>query len=311
MSNNNQKIVPYLWYDGKAEEAANFYVQTFASVGAPASVGHVLRFPEENGELGESAMTVEFTLGDMQLIGLNGGPDFTFTPAISFFVACETEAEVDALYERLAEGGEVLMALDSYPFSERYAWINDRYGVSWQLVKGPRASKITPAFLFVREQAGKAEEAMNLYVSLFEDSAIGQISRYGPMAPDQAEFIAHAAFTLAGQPFIAMDSGLDHQFSFTEATSLFVHCKDQAEVDHFWNKLIDGGGEESMCGWLKDRYGVSWQIIPTRLMELVSDPDPERARRAVEAMLQMQKIDVATLEAAVRDVPAGQEATAV
>lgn len=298
----SQKIVPYLWYDGKAEEAANFYVDAFSSTGTPSKVGHIARYQDSYGEVSRvpagTAMTVEFTLGDMQFIGLNGGPEFNFTPAISFFVACETEDEVNALYEWLADGGEVLMPLDAYPFSERYAWVNDKYGVSWQLSKGSADEKITTAFLFVGEQFGKGEEAMNLYVSLFEDAAVGHISRYGPEQPDHEGKIAHATFTLAGQPFVVMDSGMTHNFTFTEANSLFVDCKDQQEVDHFWYKLLADGGEASMCGWLKDKYGVSWQIVPTRLMELMSDPDPEKAGRAMQAMLQMQKIDVATLEAA-------------
>ena len=301
-TSKNQKIVPYLWYEGQAEEAANFYVDAFSSVGSPSSIGHVSRYGEAtedvSGIAAGTVMTVDFQLAGQNFIALNGGPEFNFTPAISFFVACDTAEEVDALYEKLSEGGKTLMPLDAYPFSERFAWINDKYGVSWQLLLGSMAQKITPAFLFVGEQFGKGEEAMNLYVSLFEDSATGDIARYGPEDEEQEGKIAHATFTLTGQEFVVMDSGMDHDFTFTEATSLFVSCENQEEVDYFWNKLTADGGEESVCGWLKDKYGVSWQIVPTRLMELLSDEDPAKAERVTEAMLQMKKIDVAQLEAA-------------
>lgn len=302
MSEREQKIMPYLWFDDQAEEAANFYVDVFSSHGLPARLGPVMRYHEPSadapGQMVERVVNAEFFLGDYRVIGLNGGPEFKLTPAVSLFVTCNTVEQVNGLYEALVDGGMALMPLDSYPFSERYAWINDKYGVSWQLFKGTANDPIIPALLFVGEQSGRAEEAMNLYTSLFEDAAVGDITRYGPEHGVDEGNIAHATFTLAGQQFSAADSSLNHEFGFSEATSLFVRCADQEEVDHFWYKLIADGGEESMCGWLKDKFGVSWQIIPERLMELLSDPDPDRARRATEAMLQMQKIDVAALEAA-------------
>lgn len=302
-----QKIVPYLWFVGQAEEAANLYVDAFSAIGEEASIGHISRYGEATEEVSGipqgNVLTVEFELAGQRFIALNGGPEFKFTPAISYFVACDTAEQVDSLYATLSDGGEILMPLDSYPFSERYAWIEDKYGVSWQLLLGSMAQKVTPAFLFVGEQFGKAEEAMNFYTSLFETSGIGSVSRYGPESDDEGK-IAHATFTLSGQEFVVMDSGMEHNFTFNEANSLFVNCADQEEVDYFWYKLIAGGGEESMCGWLKDKYGVSWQIIPTRLLELMSDEDAAKAERVTRAMLQMRKIDVATLEAAYEGEPA-------
>lgn len=301
--NGTQKIVPHLWFADQAEEAAAFYVSSFSAVvDGPSKVGHISRYGEATEEVSGlpagTVMTVDFELAGQKFIALNGGPVFNFTPAISFFVSCETKAEVDALWEMLSEGGETLMPLDAYPFSERYGWLNDKYGVSWQIILGPAEQKITPALLFVGEQYGKAEEAMSFYTALFEDSAIGTVSPYGPEHGDQEGKVAHATFTLAGQHFVAMDSGMDHDFTFTEATSLFVSCEGQEEVDRFWEQLTSGGGEESMCGWLKDRFGVSWQIVPTRLMDLLSDEDGEKAQRVTEAMLQMKKIEIAGLEAA-------------
>jgi len=149
--------------------------------------------------------------------------------------------------------------------------------------------KISPFLWFDSE----AEEAANFYVSLFDDSAITDISRYPEGSPGPAGQVMSVNFRLAGQEFMALNAGPESRF--TEAISLFVHCKDQNEVDRLWSKLTDGG-EESQCGWLKDRWGLSWQIIPDRLGELLGDPDPGRSQRAMQAMLQMQKIDIQALE---------------
>jgi predicted 3-demethylubiquinone-9 3-methyltransferase (glyoxalase superfamily) len=150
--------------------------------------------------------------------------------------------------------------------------------------------KITP-FLWFDDQA---EEAATFYVSLFEDAEITNVARYPEGAPGSAGQVMSVNFRLAGQEFMALNGG--PQFSFTEATSFYVHCKDQDEVDRFWATLTADGGEESQCGWLKDRYGLSWQIIPDRLGELLGDPDPARAQAAMQAMLQMQKIEIKVLE---------------
>ncbi len=143
--------------------------------------------------------------------------------------------------------------------------------------------KISPFLWF----DGQAEEAANVYVSLFEDSEVTHVT---PGPGGKAQWVG---FTLAGQEFMALNGG--PQFGFTEAVSFFVHCKDQAEVDRLWTQLTDSG-EEGRCGWLKDRFGLSWQIIPDRLSELLGDPDPARSQRAMQAMLQMRKIDIKALE---------------
>lgn len=141
----------------------------------------------------------------------------------------------------------------------------------------------------------QAEAAVNFYTSLFEDSKITEINRYGDAGPGEPGNITVISFQLAGQEYIALNGG--PQYKFTEATSLYVNCDSQEEVDRLWNALTDGG-QEQPCGWLKDRYGLSWQIIPTALPRLLNDPDPARAQRVMEAMFKMTKIDVPTLEAA-------------
>jgi predicted 3-demethylubiquinone-9 3-methyltransferase (glyoxalase superfamily) len=152
--------------------------------------------------------------------------------------------------------------------------------------------KITP-FLWFDDQA---EEAMNFYVSIFKNSKVESVSRYGAAGPGQKGKVMSTTFCLDGQQFMALNGGPQH-FSFNESISFFVHCETQKEVDELWDKLSEGG-EKSQCGWLKDKFGVSWQIIPSALGELLSDPDPDKSKRVMEAMLQMAKIDIAELKRA-------------
>lgn len=151
--------------------------------------------------------------------------------------------------------------------------------------------KITPFLWFDTN----AEEAMNLYTSVFKDAKIISVSRYGEAGPGQAGTVMTATFTLHGQAFMALNGG--PEFKFTEAISFFVNCETQEEVDELWERLSEGG-EKGQCGWLKDKFGVSWQIVPTALGELLGDKDPEKAKRVLEAMLQMHKIDIEKLKQA-------------
>lgn len=293
-----QKIYPCLWFNTQAEEAVAFYTSVFTT----SSVGTTLRYDkasaEVSGQKEGSVLTVAFTLHGQDFLALNGGPQFSFTPAISFFVHCSDVAEVDRLYGALSEGGSVLMALDKYPFSERYAWVSDKYGVSWQIILGERAQKITPSFLFVGDVYGKAKEAIETYTSLFPNSKIETTVPYGPGSPiDKEDALMYSLFQLCGQDFIAMDSGYKHEFGFSLATSLIVTCETQEEIDRYWALSANPSAEQ--CGWLKDKYGVSWQINPRILDELLADPDPVKATKAMQAMLTMKKIDIAQLKQAV------------
>jgi predicted 3-demethylubiquinone-9 3-methyltransferase (glyoxalase superfamily) len=159
-------------------------------------------------------------------------------------------------------------------------------------------SKITPCLWFDTQ----AEDAANFYTSIFKNSRIIEISRYGEAGPKPAGTVLTVVFELDGQRITALNGG--PEFTFDEAVSFQVDCVDQAEVDYFWERLTDGG-QESMCGWLKDRFGFSWQIVPRRMMELLGDPDPDRAQRAMAAMLQMRKLDVSELERAAAGEGAG------
>jgi predicted 3-demethylubiquinone-9 3-methyltransferase (glyoxalase superfamily) len=153
--------------------------------------------------------------------------------------------------------------------------------------------KITPFLWF----DGQAEEAMNFYVSIFKNSRIMGVARYGEAGPGPKGTVMTAKFELDGQEFVALNGG--PQFTFTEAISFVVNCETQQEVDEMWEKFSEGG-QKSRCGWLKDRYGLSWQVVPTALVEMVQDKDPKKASRVMQAMLQMDKIDIETLRRAYR-----------
>jgi predicted 3-demethylubiquinone-9 3-methyltransferase (glyoxalase superfamily) len=288
-----QKISPFLWFDNQAEEAAKLYASAFGD----SAIGRVARYGDSGpGPKGE-VMTIGFRLQGLELAALNGGPVFKFSPATSLFVSCETADEADVLWRKLSDGGKVLMELQKYPFSEKFGWVADKYGLSWQLNVGGRGKKITPFLMFVGSAQGKAEEAIRSYVSVFKSSRVDQVERYGTGEPGTPGTVKHARFTLDGCEFMAMDSNGPHDFTFTPALSFFVNCETQAEIDEYWEKLSDGG-KTGQCGWLDDRYGVSWQIVPSIMGELMSDGDAKRSGRVMDVMLKMNKLDIAALEKA-------------
>ena len=297
-----QKIIPNLWFDTQAEKAVDFYTTLFND----SRRGDLTTFSSEGQEIhGKepgSVMTVEFDLAGTRFVALNGGPLFKLTPSISFFVFCDSASEVDRLWEELSKDGMELMALGSYDWSPRYAWVMDRFGVTWQLYQAdpqPAARRVVPSLLFTGEQP-QAQAAMELYTSTFPNSRIEGVSPHAADGP-MAGMIAHGQFTLDGEVFMAMDGGPAHDFSFTEAISLLVECEDQAEIDHYWEELGKGGDPAAQqCGWLKDRYGVSWQIVPRSLSRMMIDPDRSRVERVTKAFMAMKKLDAAEIEAAYR-----------
>lgn len=295
-----QKIIPHLWFDKEAEEAVSFYTSLFENSGIGAKTYYSKEGFEIHGQPEGNLMTIEFELTGQKFIGLNGGPHFKFTPSISFIVNCETEDEVDELWSALSEGGKTLMPLDKYPFSEKYGWIEDRVGLSWQLILATEDApqKIMPSLLFVGDQYGKAEEAINFYTSVFDDAKSKQVFHYGPgQEPNDPDAVMYGDFELEGQLFAAMDSALKHDFTFNEAISLLIKCEDQNEIDYYWNKL-SADPKAEQCGWLKDKYGVSWQVSPTMLDKMLQDPDQEKVDRVTKAFLEMKKFDIGKLKKA-------------
>ena len=193
------------------------------------------------------------------------------------------------------------MPLSSYPFSERYGWLQDRYGLSWQVMfmgDRPVKQRIIPTLMFVGQLAGKTEEAIQFYTSVFHNSGVGHILRYGKDdQPDKEGTVKHAGFSLEGIEFAAMDSAHNHQFTFNEAISLEVRCENQEEIDYYWSKL-SANPKDEQCGWLKDKYTVSWQVVPTILKKMLQDSDPKKVARVTEAFLKMKKFDIAALNRA-------------
>ena len=272
-------LYPCLWFDGNANEAATFYCAIFNNSRVTI----------------DTPMVVNFELGGQKFMGLNGGPQFRPNPSISFFVVCETEKEADDIWEKLSENGMVLMALDKYPWSERYGWIQDRFGISWQLSFGKLENvgqKLSPTLMFTGKYAGKAEEAIRFYTSVFSGSSVTGILKYTANDDDIEGTVKHAQFRLKDQVFMAMDSSIAHSFEFNEGISLVAECKNQEEIDYYWDKLTKNG-EESRCGWLKDQYGVSWQIIPAILSKLMSDQ--KKFPAVMNAVLEMKKLSIEPL----------------
>lgn len=293
-----RKIDYCLWFDTQAEEAAEFYTSVFNDT----KMGKVTRYAnagqEIHGKPAGSVLTVEFDVFGQHFVALNGGPAFTLNPSISFFVNLDTPDEVDALWQKLSEGStNTLMPLDTYPFSERYGWLQDKFGVSWQIsVAAQSEQKLVPSLLFVGDKAGKAEEAMNFYSSVFKDAHVDSVYHYEEgQEPNTPEMVMYGDMTIEGQKLAAMDSADEHSFTFNEGVSLVVNCETQEEIDYYWEKL-SAVPEAEACGWLKDKYGVSWQITPTIFNEFADQG--EAADRMMEVMLHMKKLDIAKLKAA-------------
>ncbi|NNM67922.1 MAG: VOC family protein [Spirochaetales bacterium] len=269
-----QLIQPCFWFDKQASEAAAFYRSVFPDV--------------EVLSAGETVVNLK--IADQRLMLLNGGPYFSVNPSISLFYHAADRPEIDRLWQALLVGGEVRMPLKEYPFAPRYGFLADQFGVNWQLIL-PRESprqKLHPSLMFTQDRCGRAEEAIQFYTNLFPNSSVGFLSRYGAGAePDKEGALNYSTFELGGQWFSAMDSAQRHPFTFTEGVSLFLECDTQDEIDFYWSRLGDGGSE-SQCGWLKDRFGLSWQVVPKILGELMADP--ERAQRVVKTFLPMKKL---------------------
>jgi predicted 3-demethylubiquinone-9 3-methyltransferase (glyoxalase superfamily) len=293
-------ITPHLWFDNQAKEAAELYT-TLLPDSRITNVSKLRNTPSGDCDV------VSFSLAGQPFMALSAGPLFEFNPSISFHIKCKTVDEVDGIWSKLAHGGEVLMELGEYPFSKRYGWLKDRYGVSWQIIHAgdrPVTHRITPVLMFVGAVCGRAEEAMSYWTSVFAgsggagDSKVGMIMRYGKNeAPDKEGTVRYASFELLGQEFGAMDSAREHKFAFNEAISLLVTCDTQEEIDYFWGKLSAVPRAEQ-CGWLKDRFGVSWQITPAAMLEVISSGDQKRIDRVTNAFLPMKKFDIAALERA-------------
>jgi len=272
----SNQIFPCLWFDNQAKMAAEFYCSVF----------------KKSEILEDTPVVVTFVLDGQKFMCLNGGPGNSPNPSISFFVVCETREEIEYTWQVLLAGGNILMPMDKYPWSDKYGWIRDKFGISWQLAFGNIADtgqKFSPVMMFTNQYAGKAEEAIRYYTSVFENSSVSGILKYEENENEVIGNIKNALFRLDGHVFMAMDSSHPHEFSFNEGISFVVECKTQKEIDYFWDKL-SAVPEAEQCGWLKDKFGISWQIIPAILNQLMKDPS--RSERVTRAFLQMKKFEI-------------------
>lgn len=343
-----QRIVPSLWFDHCAPEAVDLYVHAFrqalgqesGDLDDPTATGvvEVSHYPTEGladfqADMAGEALEIRFRLAGLEMSAINAGPELMMNPAISFMVFVDPRVpgaveRLDGLWARLEEGGGVLMPLGTYPFSERFGWVSDRYGATWQLVLGtpgvaatrseigrpaPTAGRdgalttadnaaddppssplvIVPTLMFPHGQHQAAEAAgfyTDLFGGVFGDSGIGQMSFYPPDAGQGEHAVMQGFVRLAGQSFAVMDSGVPHAFTFDLGVSLIVVCRDQAQVDQVWDTL-SAVPEAEMCGWLRDRFGISWQVSPEKMTTLMHRPG------AWEVMSSMKKPVLADFEA--------------
>jgi predicted 3-demethylubiquinone-9 3-methyltransferase (glyoxalase superfamily) len=296
-----QKIIPHLWFDREAGEAVDFYCSLFPN-SKVTNLTTLYNTPSGDADI------VSFELSGQSFMAISAGPLFRFNPSVSFFVNFDplrdekAEENLKRLWEKLISGGSALMPLQQYPFSDLYGWVRDRYGLSWQLIlSNPRGEErpfLVPSLLFVGDVSGKAEEAFNFYLSIFRNSRLGTVARYGRgQEPDRDGTVMYSDFMIEDQWFAAMDSAYNHDFSFNEAISFMVNCSTQEEIDYFWERL-SAVPEAEQCGWLKDRYGLSWQIVPAVMKEMMENGSREQIDRVTQALLPMKKLDIEKLKEA-------------
>jgi len=304
----NTRLVPHLWYDAQAVEAAEFYCSLFPDSKIIAR-SVIYDTPSGNCDY------LTFELWGQRFEAISAGPNYTFNPSISFMVNFDplffqadkdprqaARDKLDEIWKKLGDGGRVLMELGEYDFSRRYGWIQDKYGLSWQLIlsdsRGEARPPIMPSLLFVKENCGRAEEAGNFYLSIFPDSARGIIARYpAGMEPDREGSTMFSDFRLGAIWITATDSAYNHEFQFNEAVSFTIYCNDQEGIDYFWDRL-SAVPEAEQCGWLKDKYGVSWQIVPEELSRFLEAGSEKQRQAVTNAVLQMKKIEIGELRGA-------------
>lgn len=303
-----QKITPHLWFDKDAKAAAAFYTSVFPD-SKISQVSVIKGTPSGDCDI------VSFEVWGQHFMAISAGPLFKINPSISFIVnfdplifkgAASPEKEarrrLDAVWESLLAGGTVLMPLDKYPFSERYGWIQDKFGVTWQLIltdsKAEKRPPIVPSIMFTGKNAGRAEDAIKFYLDVFKNSKMGDAHPSSPnQKPHNERTLMYADFMIENCWLAAFDSTQDQNFNFNEAVSLLIYCDTQKEIDYYWEKL-SADPKAEQCGWLKDKFGLSWQVNPSTMEEMLDDRDPERVKRVTEAFLKMKKFDLAKLEEA-------------
>jgi len=294
-----QKIVPCIWANANAEDAVAFYLSVFPN----AEELRRSHYPTSGladfqAAMAGEVLTIDFAIGGFRITALNAGSEFRPNPMLSFIVNFDpslmpdAQTQLDTVWDRLLDGGEVLMPLDEYPFSKHYGWVQDKFGVSWQLMltspDGEPRPFIIPSLMFANANANRGAEALDYYTSTFADARTGTVVPW-PDDQDQvkAGSVMFGEFAVGEQWFAVMDSPSGHEFDFNEGVSLQVECADQAEIDAMWQAL-SRVPEAEVCGWCKDQFGVSWQVVPANIEQLLAGP-------GFAAMMSMKKIIIADL----------------
>lgn len=290
-----QRMIPNLWFNRNAAEATAFYTGVLPDT----RVTETVRYPHEGlldfqQEFAGQELTVEFEVAGYRFLAINAGPEFRPNPALSFILnfapGPETDARerLDATYAALAADGRELLPLGTYDFAGRYGWVEDRYGVSWQLMLADvDAPPVIPSLLFGGPVQNQAAAAIEHYTAVFPGARLGNLARYPePTGSAAAGGVMFAELELFGQRLALMDAGAPQEGTFTPGVSLMVIAEDQAELDHYWEAL-SAVPEAEQCGWLVDRFGVSWQVVPRNLPELMQRPG------AYPKLMAMKKIEIA------------------
>ena len=301
MMSSKQKITTNLWFDQEARQAAEFYCSLFPGSGI-SNVTVLHDTPSGDTDI------VSFELDRQPFMAINGGPLFKINPSTAFILNFDPSKDqnarenLDRVWRELSKGGRVLMPLQEYDFSKRFGWVEDQFGLSWELMltdpQGQERPFITPALMFAGEKAGRAQEAINFYLSVFKNAKMGLMHRY----PKELELnkggtVRFADLMIENTWFAVMDSANDQPFDFNEAISFIVYCEDQEAIDYYWKKL-SAVPEAEQCGWLKDQFGVSWQIVPTAMDEMMGNGTREQIDRVTQVLLPMKKLVIADLEKA-------------
>lgn len=276
-------IYPCVWCNNNAKEMADYYCNTFSDT----------VIVEEN------SVVITLEISGLKLMLLNGGDIFKANPSISLMYLSMSKDEITRLWNVFSDGGNAMMPLTEYPFSPMYGWIEDKFGVSWQLYTAHDENhiiqKLVPTLMFTGINNGKAEEAANYFTSIFPYSNLRGILKYSGEAGEIEGNVQHGEFVINDYLLMMMDSSMMHDFSFSEGVSLVVECDYQEEIDAYWEALTANGGEESMCGWLKDQFGISWQIVPRELPKWL-----KQSPKVQDALLKMRKLDMKILQEATK-----------
>lgn len=275
-----------LWFDHHAEEAAEFYLETFEDTRRKETFYYVT---DDHGKIGDT-LTITLELAGCEIMLLNGDESFKPTPAISYVVNCENDQQLQFVWERLNSNGETLMPLTNYPELGKFGWTTDRFGFSWQVRLWDNLQTILPCIMFANQNYGLAQAAMDEWINIFG-------GKRNFMIKGKEERLRAAGFQLRGQDLIIMDRPEKQAFDFSMANSFYLYYKDQADIDAAWESITKTG-KEWPCGWMEDKYGVYWQTASSQLNDMLRDPNQEKAKRATLAMYEMKKIDLAKMQRA-------------